>query len=115
MNQLPSTAVNSQENLDQMPIMNHLVVLRRHLFRIVGVTLFLFLFIALRNHTYQLLSEPLRLQLPASSSMIATDVTATFMAPFKLNLFVALMLAMPFILYEIWSFVRPALYQKSVI
>ncbi len=42
MNQLPSTAVNSQENLDQMPIMNHLVVLRRHLFRIVGVTLFLF-------------------------------------------------------------------------
>ncbi len=47
--------------------------------------------------------------------MIATDVTATFMAPFKLNLFVALMLAMPFILYEIWSFVRPALYQKNVI
>ena len=41
MNQLPST-VNSQENLDQMPIMNHLVVLRRHLFRIVGVTLFYF-------------------------------------------------------------------------
>lgn len=47
MNQLPSTAVNSQENLDQMPIMNHLVVLRRHLFRIVGVTLFLFLFTTL--------------------------------------------------------------------
>ncbi len=45
--------------------------------------------------------------------MIATDVTATFMAPFKLNLFVALVLAMPFILYEIWSFVRPALYQKE--
>ncbi len=116
MNQLPSTAVNSQENLDQMPIMNHLVVLRRHLFRIVGVTLFLFFcLLPFRNHTYQLLSKPLRLQLPASSSMIATDVTATFMAPFKLNLFVALMLAMPFILYEIWSFVRPALYQKNVI
>lgn len=42
MNQLPSTTVNNQENLDQMPIMSHLVVLRRHLFRIVGVTLFLF-------------------------------------------------------------------------
>ncbi|MEJ3776428.1 twin-arginine translocase subunit TatC, partial [Acinetobacter pittii] len=80
----------------------------------VGVTLFLFFcLLPFRNHTYQLLSEPLRLQLPASSSMIATDVTATFMAPFKLNLFVALMLAMPFILYEIWSFVRPALYQKE--
>ena len=114
MNQLPSTTVNTQENLDQMPIMNHLVVLRRHLFRIVGVTLFLFFcLLPFRNNTYQLLSEPLRLQLPASSSMIATDVTATFMAPFKLNLFVALVLAMPFILYEIWTFVRPALYQKE--
>ena len=41
MNQLPSTTVNTQENLDQMPIMGHLVILRRHLFRIVGVTLFL--------------------------------------------------------------------------
>ena len=45
--------------------------------------------------------------------MIATDVTATFMAPFKLNLFVALMLAMPFIIYQLWSFVRPALYEKE--
>ncbi|KAA2286678.1 twin-arginine translocase subunit TatC, partial [Acinetobacter sp. AB116925] len=85
--------------------MNLLVVLRLHLFWIVGVTFFLFFFLLpFLNHTYRLLSEPLMLQLPASSSMIATDVTATFMAPFKLNLFVALMLEMPFILYEIWSF-----------
>jgi len=65
------------------------------------------------NHTYQLMSEPLRAQLPISSSMIATDVTATFMAPFKLNFFVALMLAMPFIFYQIWAFIKPALYEKE--
>lgn len=52
MNQLPSTAVNSQENLDQMPIMNHLVVLRRHLFRIVGVTLFLFFLFTALSKSY---------------------------------------------------------------
>lgn len=52
MNQLPSTAVNSQENLDQMPIMNHLVVLRRHLFRIVGVTLFLFFLFTTLSKSY---------------------------------------------------------------
>jgi sec-independent protein translocase protein TatC len=45
--------------------------------------------------------------------MIATDVTATFMAPFKLNLFVAFMLAMPYIIYQIWSFIKPALYEKE--
>jgi sec-independent protein translocase protein TatC len=53
------------------------------------------------------------MQLPASSSMIATDVTATFMAPFKLNLFVAIVLAMPFILYQLWLFIKPALYARE--
>src|SRR5690606_12697316 len=65
------------------------------------------------NQTYQWLSEPLRAQLPASSTMIATDVTATFMAPFKLNFFVALMIAMPFILYQLWTFIKPALYAQE--
>jgi sec-independent protein translocase protein TatC len=45
--------------------------------------------------------------------MIATDVTATFMAPFKLNFFIALMIAMPFIIYQLWTFVKPALYEKE--
>ncbi len=113
--QLPTASVKSgAENLEQMPVMQHLVVLRRYLFKIVGVILFLFFcLLPFRNSTYQLLSDPLRQQLPATSTMIATDVTATFMAPFKLNLFVALMLAMPFIIYQLWSFVRPALYEKE--
>lgn len=111
--QAPSTTLKT-EQLEQMPVMQHLIMLRRYLFRIVGLTIFLFFcLLPFRNTTYQLLSEPLRQQLPASSTMIATDVTATFMAPFKLNLFVALMLAMPFIIYQLWSFIRPALYEKE--
>lgn len=108
-----STAAKS-EHLEHMPIMQHLIELRRYLFKIVGVTLAFFLcLLPFRNTTYQLLSEPLRQQLPAQSTMIATDVTATFMAPFKLNICVALLLAMPIILYFIWSYIRPALYKKE--
>lgn len=104
----------TQEQLEQMPVMQHLVILRQSLFKIVGITLLLFFcLLPFRNSTYQLLAEPLTRQLPVTSTMIATDVTATFMAPFKLNLFVAFMLAMPFIIYQIWSFVRPALYEKE--
>ncbi|TCB51784.1 twin-arginine translocase subunit TatC [Acinetobacter sp. ANC 4779] len=114
MSQLSSSVKTEAEHLDQMPVMQHLIVLRQYLFKIVGVTIFLFFcLLPFRNYTYQLLSEPLRLQLPSTSTMIATDVTATFMAPFKLNLFVAFMLAMPFIIYQLWSFVRPALYEKE--
>lgn len=113
MNEL-QLEVEKKEQLEQMPAMQHLVVLRQYLFKIVGVTLLLFFcLLPFRNTTYQLLADPLTRQLPATSTMIATDVTATFMAPFKLNLFVALMLAMPFIIYQIWSFVRPALYAKE--
>lgn len=103
MSQIPSNDIMpAQETLEQMPITQHLIALRRHLFKIVGVTLALFfILLPFRNTTYQWLSEPLRRQMPSTSSMIATDVTATFMAPFKLNLCVAMMLAMPFILFQL--------------
>ena len=114
MNQVSTSTTGQDEQLEQMPVMQHLITLRKYLFKIVGITLLLFFcLLPFRNTTYQLLSEPLRQQLPVNSTMIATDVTATFMAPFKLNLFVALMLAMPVIIYLIWSFVRPALYEKE--
>ncbi len=117
MSILPSTQTsnNTQKiQLEEMPITRHLVILRKHLFKIVGVLLGLFLcLLPFATQTYQLLSEPLRAQLPESSTMIATDVTATFMAPFKLNFFIALLIAMPFILYQLWVFIRPALYAKE--
>jgi len=117
MNQVSTRSdsnTGQDEELEQMPVMQHLITLRKYLFKIDGITLLLFFcLLPFRNTTYQLLSEPLRQQLPVNSTMIATDVTATFMAPFKLNLFVALVLAMPVIIYLIWSFVRPALYEKE--
>ncbi|MDK1685113.1 twin-arginine translocase subunit TatC [Acinetobacter terrestris] len=117
MSILPSTQTSNDTQkiqLEEMPITRHLVILRKHLFKIVGVLLGLFLcLLPFATQTYQLLSEPLRAQLPESSTMIATDVTATFMAPFKLNFFIALLIAMPFILYQLWVFIRPALYAKE--
>ena len=111
---LSSSLQQEQAPLEEMPITKHLIALRQHLFKIVGLLLVLFFcLLPFANQTYQLMSEPLRAQLPISSSMIATDVTATFMAPFKLNFFVALMLAMPFIFYQIWAFIKPALYEKE--
>ena len=119
--QIPNAEQNSDQNYDSekpplnaMPITQHLVALRKHLFKIVGVLLLIFFcLLPFANKSYVTLSEPLRKQLPVNSTMIATDVTATFMAPFKLNFFIALMLAMPFIIYQLWAFIRPALYEKE--
>ncbi len=103
-----------RDQLESMPITSHLMVLRKHLMKIIAILIVIFFcLLPFANKTYTALSAPLRAQLPANSTMIATDVTATFMAPFKLNFFIALMLAMPVIIYQLWSFVKPALYEKE--
>ena len=60
---------------------------------------------------YTLVSEPLRRFLPEGTSMIATDVASPFLAPFKLTMVVALFLAMPVILAQVWGFIAPGLCQ----
>lgn len=103
-----------KEQLINMPLTGHLIELRRRLARMLGVVIVLFfVLLPFANQLYEGLSQPLRAQLPANATMIATDVTATFMAPFKLNFFIALMIAMPYVLHQIWNFVAPALYNQE--
>ncbi len=104
----------STEESAEMSITGHLIELRKHLIRIfasVGLIFFALAFFARDLYTY--LSAPLRAQLPAHATMIATDVTSPFGAPFKLAFFVAIMLAMPYILHQLWQFIAPALYKKE--
>ncbi|PTQ87693.1 twin-arginine translocase subunit TatC [Agitococcus lubricus] len=99
---------------DEMPLVGHLIELRTRLMHIIGSTLILFFaLVAFRNELYTLLSSPLRHLLPAGSSMVATDITSSFVAPFKLTFFVAFFVAIPYVLYQIWLFIAPALYKHE--
>ena len=98
--------------LADMPITEHLIELRRHLIKICVAVLIIFLgLVGYSRELYNLLSDPLVAQLPANSTMIATDITSNFMAPIRLAVVVAAFL--PYILYQIWSFVAPGLYKKE--
>lgn len=102
------------ENLNSSPITEHLIELRNRLVKVFGGVLLIFLaLLAFARKLYDFFSDPLVAQLPANSSMIATDVTTPFMAPLRLTLFVAAFIAMPYILYQIWAFVAPGLYKKE--
>lgn len=102
------------DNTPEMPFVAHLVELRNRLVRVLAVlAVGFFALVYFRNDLYAAISLPLRQLLPAGSTMIATDVTAPFMAPFKLTFFVALFLGVPYILHQIWGFVSPALYQHE--
>ncbi|AXI01580.1 twin-arginine translocase subunit TatC [Aquirhabdus parva] len=104
----------SNDDHAEMPITAHLIELRKHLIRIfscVGLIFFSLAYFA--RDLYEMLSVPLRAQLPHNATMIATDITSTFMAPFKLTFFVAIMIGMPYILHQIWQFIAPALYKHE--
>ena len=102
---------NQQTEEANMPLIEHLVELRDRILRALLVTLFIFLgLFYFANDIYNFVSLPIREQPPEGSTMIATDITATFFAPFKLTLVVAIFLAMPFILHQFWKFISPGLY-----
>ena len=101
---------NSQVN-SELPFIAHLVELRDRLLRIVIAVLVLFVgFFYFANDIYTLIAEPLIRHLPAGASMIATKPAGTFFTPMKLALLLSVFVAMPFILYQFWSFIAPGLY-----
>lgn len=94
--------------------MGHLIELRNRLLKSIAAVVLIFLSLAyFANDIYHLLSLPLMKVLPQGSSMIATDVAAPFFAPFKLTFIVACILAVPYILLQIWRFIAPALYSRE--
>ncbi|HAN67478.1 MAG TPA: twin-arginine translocase subunit TatC, partial [Halieaceae bacterium] len=65
------------------------------------------------NEIYSFVSEPLRALLPEGTSMIATDVASPFLTPFKLTLVAAIFIAIPYVLYQAWSFIAPGMYRHE--
>ncbi|MGF1614449.1 MAG: twin-arginine translocase subunit TatC [Gammaproteobacteria bacterium] len=97
-----------------MPFVAHLIELRNRLLRVtaaVGVILLALLPFA--NQLYSSVAAPLLAHLPEGTSMIATEVASPFLTPFKLALIAAIFLAMPVVLYQLWAFVAPGLYQHE--
>lgn len=94
-----------------LTLIGHLVELRDRIMKSLLAILVAFLgLIYFANDIYELVAKPIRDQLPEGTTMIATDVTSTFFAPFKLTMVVAFFLAMPVILAQIWRFIAPGLY-----
>ncbi|MCL1113384.1 MULTISPECIES: twin-arginine translocase subunit TatC [Shewanella] len=98
----------------QQPLISHLLELRTKLLKAIGSVLFVFIAIVYwANDIYHYIALPLMRSLPETGSMIATDVAAPFFAPFKLTLVLAFFIAIPYVLYQIWSFVAPGLYKHE--
>jgi len=102
------------EKLVEGTLISHLLELRDRLIRAiiaVGVAFLPCMFYS--NQIFTFVATPLKEKLPKGTQLIATTVMSPFTTPFKLSLFVALFLAMPFVIYQLWAFVAPGLYRHE--
>ncbi len=95
-------------------LFDHLLELRTRLLHAVLSVLVVFCcLVYFAQDIYQYLAQPLLQTMPEGSQMIATDVASPFFAPFKLTIILSIFIAMPYILYQMWSFVAPGLYRNE--
>lgn len=98
----------------QQSLVSHLIELRDRLLRgLLAVAIIAACLLPFSNDLYHFLSEPLLRHLPESSTMIATEVASPFLIPFKLTLSLAVLFAIPILLYQLWGFIAPGLYDNE--
>ncbi|MCF7749337.1 twin-arginine translocase subunit TatC [Bacillus subtilis subsp. subtilis] len=104
----------SEHEYPESSLVEHLIELRARLVRaIIGLLAVLLVLLPFSRKIYTWLAEPLISQLPNGQTMIATNPAGAFFAPLKLTFFVALFVAVPWLLYQLWSFVAPGLYARE--
>ncbi len=100
----------------EQPFVSHLVELHDRLIRVVIVLVVVFGLLCFWpgiTALYDLLAAPLTANLPPGTKLIATNVFSPFLVPLKMTLMTAFLVALPYILYQVWAFVAPGLYSHE--
>ncbi len=101
-------------NTKEMTFVQHLIELRDILLRSVIAILIIFIgLFPFANEVYSFIAAPIISVLPQGSNIIAIGVISPFLTPLKMALIMAVYLAMPYLLYQVWKFVAPALYKHE--
>lgn len=96
---------------EEESFISHLIELRTRLIRaLIGVGLVSLCLMPFASHIYDLLAAPMMAALPQGAKMIATGVVAPFFVPLKVTLLVGFLIALPWVLWQVWAFVAPGLY-----
>ena len=102
------------QETQQETFISHLIELRDRLLRaIIAIVVLTGVMLPWAKEIYGLLAKPLLAALPVGATMIATDVTGTFLVPLKVTLMAGFLAALPYVLYQTWAFVAPGLYQHE--
>jgi len=99
---------------EKQPFISHLKELReRIIVCIIAIGIAFVFAYYFKEKIFYFLMKPFIVVMPEKSSFIFTYVTEAFIIYFKISLVTAIFAASPVILYEIWMFVSPGLYEKE--
>jgi sec-independent protein translocase protein TatC len=102
------------EDDKEQTLVSHLVELRTRIVRSAIAILLVFACLSpFMKQIFDYLSQPLMVALPQGAKLLAIGVIAPFMVPLKVTLFVAFVIALPYVLYQLWAFIAPGLYRKE--
>ena len=98
----------------EQTLVAHLIELRSRIVRMAVSVLLVFACLSpFMKQIFDYLSKPLMVALPQGAKLLATGVIAPFMVPLKVTLFVAFVIALPYVLWQLWGFIAPGLYRKE--
>ncbi len=98
----------------EMSLLDHLIELRtRLLYSVLSILIGFLVLFPFSNHLFTFVAQPLLRFLPAGSQMVAIDPASPFITPMKLTLVLAVFVAIPILLYQLWAFVAPGLYRHE--
>jgi sec-independent protein translocase protein TatC len=105
---------NDEETLEEGTFLSHLLELRNRLLYSIIAVLVVFAPLAFKSEmVYHILAEPLLNVLPNQEGMVTINPLAAFLTPLKLSFYFAVVLTIPFLLYQLWAFIAPGLYKHE--
>jgi len=103
-----------EDHASEAPLIGHLIELRSRVMRgLIGLGVAALGLLPFAHHLYARFAQPLLDALPEGAHLIAVEVASPFFAPLKLAFFIALLITMPWLLYQAWAFVAPGLYRRE--
>ena len=104
---------DQKHSLEKLPLVQHLIELRRSLLRsVIAIAIFFIVLFPFADEIYNFIAAPIVQAIPGSN-LIAIGVISPFLTPLKMSLILAIYIAMPYLLYQLWMFVAPGLYRHD--
>ena len=104
---------DQKNSMEKLPLVQHLIELRRSLLRsVIAIVVFFVVLFPFADEVYNFIAAPIVQAIPGSN-LIAIGVISPFLTPLKMSLILAIYIAMPYLLFQLWMFIAPALYRHE--